>query len=106
MNIVKKPKKHKHKKSSKKEEVERIINVEDVEDMDISVDDVDDSPSQGLKLKIKIPESSPEKPWVKNYYSFCVLQDILYIIVVMVTACLFLVLSVGSFLYCISTRVH
>lgn len=62
VNIVKKPKKHKHKKSSKKEEVERIINVEDVEDMDISVDDVDDSPSQGLKLKIKIPESSPEKP--------------------------------------------
>ncbi|XP_066960257.1 INO80 complex subunit B [Macrobrachium rosenbergii] len=63
MNVVKKPKKHKHKKSSKKEEVEKIINVEDLEDVDISVvDDIDDSPSQSLKLKIKIPESSPEKP--------------------------------------------
>ncbi|XP_042207145.1 INO80 complex subunit B-like [Homarus americanus] len=62
MNTVKKPKKHKHKKSSKKEEVERIINVEDIEDVDISVDDIDDSPTQGLKLKIKLPDSSPEKP--------------------------------------------
>ncbi|MPC31504.1 Glutamate carboxypeptidase 2 [Portunus trituberculatus] len=61
METVKKPKKHKHKKSSKKEEVERIINVEDVEDMDISVDDVEDSPSQTLKLKIKISDSSPDK---------------------------------------------
>lgn len=62
VNTVKKPKKHKHKKSSKKEEVERIINVEDIEDMDISVDDIDDSLAQGLKLKIKLPDSSPEKP--------------------------------------------
>ncbi|XP_068222936.1 INO80 complex subunit B [Palaemon carinicauda] len=63
MNVVKKPKKHKHKKSSKKEEVEKIINVEDLEDVDISVvDEIDDSPNQSLKLKIKIPESSPEKP--------------------------------------------
>lgn len=61
METVKKSKKHKHKKSSKKEEVERIINVEDVEDMDISVDDVEDSPSQTLKLKIKISDSSPDK---------------------------------------------
>lgn len=61
MTTVKKPKKHKHKKSSKKEEVERIINVEDIEDMDVTVDDIDDSPTQGLKLKIKI-DSSPEKP--------------------------------------------
>lgn len=59
---IKKPKKHKHKKSSKKEEVERIINVEEIEDMDISVDDIDDSPSQSLKLKIKFQDSSPEKP--------------------------------------------
>lgn len=61
VETVKKPKKHKHKKSSKKEEVERIINVEDVEDMDISVDDVEDSPSQTLRLKIKIADSSPDK---------------------------------------------
>ncbi|KAK7073352.1 INO80 complex subunit B [Halocaridina rubra] len=62
-NVVKKPKKHKHKKSSKKEEAERIVNiVEENEDMDVTVDDIDDSPPQILKLKIKIPESSPEKP--------------------------------------------
>lgn len=64
MNPVKKPKKHKHKKSSKKEEVERIVNVEDIEDMDISVDDIEDSPTQSLKLKIKLPDTSPEKPCV------------------------------------------
>ncbi|XP_076067776.1 INO80 complex subunit B isoform X2 [Oratosquilla oratoria] len=57
----KKPKKHKHKKASRKEEVEHIINVEDVEDVDISVDDIDDSPSSALKLKIKLQENTPDK---------------------------------------------
>lgn len=67
VETVKKSKKHKHKKSSKKEEVERIINVEDVEDMDISVDDVEDSPSQTLRLKIKIADSSPDKMYCNIY---------------------------------------
>lgn len=38
--------------------------MEDVEDMDISVDDEVDSPAPGLKLKIKIADNSPEKPYV------------------------------------------
>lgn len=32
--------------------------------MDISVDDEVDSAAPGLKLKIKIAENSPEKPYV------------------------------------------
>lgn len=56
----KKSKKHKHKKS-KNEDVERMINVEDVEEMDVSVDDVDESPTAQLKFKIKLSESYPEK---------------------------------------------
>ncbi|CAL4060699.1 unnamed protein product, partial [Meganyctiphanes norvegica] len=57
----KKSKKHKRDKKPKSEDVDRLINIEDVEEMDVSVDDVDESPTAELKFKIKLEESYPEK---------------------------------------------
>lgn len=56
----KKSKKNKRKKS-KNVEVERLINVEDVEEMDVSVDDIEESPTAQLKFKIKLADSHPDK---------------------------------------------